>query len=39
MYENLKENLTRAVEPLQRYIKTYEKFMDIMKLNIDDYIK
>lgn len=39
MYENLKENLTRAILPLEKYIKTYDKFNDIVKLNIDDYIK
>lgn len=39
MYENLKENLNRAVEPLDRYLKTYDKYMDIVKLNIDEYTK
>jgi hypothetical protein len=39
MYENLKDNLNRAVEPLERYLRTYDKYLDIVKLNIDDYTK
>lgn len=39
MYENLKENLTRAIEPLNEYLKTYDKYLNIAKLNIDDYTK
>lgn len=37
MFEELKQRLQKAIEPLQRYLKVFDQFKEVLKLNPDDY--
>lgn len=37
MYQNLKVNFERAIEPLDEYIKVYDPFLKILTTNVDNY--
>ena len=39
MYELLENNLKEAVKPLEQYLKAFEEFLPILKLNADEYTR
>lgn len=37
MFEDLKQRLQKTIEPLTKYIKVFDSFKEVLKLNPDDY--
>jgi dynein heavy chain, axonemal len=39
LIEDVREKITASLTPLHEYIKTFDKFKDVLKMNPDDFVR
>lgn len=39
LIEDVREKVTHSLDPLHEYIKTFDKFKDVLKMNPDDFVR